>query len=184
MLLIDGDLPLDIPAGIRRDDLPEVIFGPAVRRSSMTFPDRRTYQEFWKQHPACSAGQWSQAVADYLDYDLTGTEPALRAAASLEAVRADSMDQFGGGVVQSALEERGLQVPGQGRTLCLLTAPRGMLNQTPGPYSPSQIEHRKAALPAMRVREVPDVNHYRIVMGAAGASVVASEVTRLLEIAG
>jgi hypothetical protein len=142
------------------------------------------YQQFWKQHPAFSAGQWSQVVADYVDYDLTGTEPALRASASLEAVTADSMDQLGGAVVASALNERRLQAPGQGRTLSLLTAPRGMLNQSPGLYSPSQIEGWKADLPAMRVREVPDVNHYTIVMGAAGARVVASEVIRLLELAG
>ena len=45
-------------------------------------------------------------MADYVDDDLTGTEPALRPSASLEAVRADSMDQFGGGVAQGALEER------------------------------------------------------------------------------
>jgi pimeloyl-ACP methyl ester carboxylesterase len=182
VLLIDGGLPLAIPAGISEHDLPEVILGPAVRRLSMTFPDRVTYREFWKQHPAFSGDQWSEAVADYVDYDLTGTEPALRPSASLEAVRADSMDQFGGGVVQAALEERGGGVPGQGPTLSLLTAPRGFLNETSGLYSPSEIERWKAQLPTMRVRQVPDVNHYTIVLGPAGAVAVAREVMRLLEL--
>jgi lipase len=36
VLLIDGGLPLAIPAGISEHDLPEVILGPAVRRLSMT----------------------------------------------------------------------------------------------------------------------------------------------------
>jgi hypothetical protein len=120
-------------------------------------------------------------VADYVDYDLTGTEPALRPSTSLEAVRQDSLDQFGGGVVQSALEDRRLGAPGQGRSLSLLTAPRGLLNEAPGLYSPSEIERWRAELPAMRVREVPDVNHYTIVMGDVGASAVAHEVARLLE---
>lgn len=181
VLLVDGGLPLAIPDGISGQDLPELILGPAVRRLSMTFPDRGTYREFWKQHPAFGADQWSQAVADYVDYDLTGTEPALRPSTSLEAVRQDSMDQFGGGAVQSALEDRRLGAPGQGRSLSLLTAPRGLLNEAPGLYSPSEIERWRAELPAMRVREVPDVNHYTIVMGDVGASAVAHEVMRLLE---
>jgi lipase len=181
VLLVDGGLPLAIPAGISRKDLPEVILGPAFRRLSMTFPDRGAYREFWKQHPAFSADQWSQPVADYADYDLAGTEPALRPSTSLEAVRQDSMEQFGGGVVQAALEDRRLGVAPQGGTLSLLTAPRGMLNEAPGLYSASEVQRWKAELPAIRVQEVPDVNHYTIVMGEVGARAVAREVMRPLE---
>jgi hypothetical protein len=119
-------------------------------------------------------------VADYADYDLVGAEPALRPSTCVEAVRADSMDQFGGGVVQAALAERSQGAPEEGRSLTLLTAPRGLLNQTPGLYSPQQIERWRAELPALRVRQVPDVNHYTIVMGQAGAGAVANEVMRLL----
>ena len=90
------------------------------------------------------------------------------------------MDQFGGGVVQAALAERSQGAPEEGRSLTLLTAPRGLLNQTPGLYSPQQIERWRAELPALRVRQVPDVNHYTIVMGQAGAGAVANEVMRLL----
>jgi lipase len=173
VLLIDGGLPLATPAEMSQEDLLDAL-GPAVQRLSMTFPDRATYLEFWKQHPAFAAGQWSQAVADYVDYDLTGTEPHLRPSASLEAVRQDSLDQYDGGVVQAALTE--LRQP-----VSLLTAPRGFLNQPPGLYSEGEIERWRAELPAMTVREVPDVNHYTIVMGASGASAVAGEILRLLE---
>ena len=177
---MDGGLPLEVPAGVSGQDVLEAILGPAVRRLAMTFPDRQTYREFWKQHPAFGANQWNQAVADYVDYDLVGTEPALRASASVEAVRADSMDQFGGGIVQAALAERSQSPAEEGRSLTLLTAPRGMLNQTPGLYGPEQIERWRAELPAMRVRQVPDVNHYTIVLGEAGAGALANEVGRLL----
>ena len=180
VLLVDGGLPLEVPAGVSGQDVLEAILGPAVRRLAMTFPDRQTYREFWKQHPAFGANQWNQAVADYVDYDLVGTEPALRASASVEAVRADSMDQFGGGIVQAALAERSQSPAEEGRSLTLLTAPRGMLNQTPGLYGPEQIERWRAELPAMRVRQVPDVNHYTIVLGEAGAGALANEVGRLL----
>src|ERR1019366_9054575 len=165
VILIDGGLPLAIPAGISRQDLLEAALGPALRRLSMTFPDRATYLEFWKRHPAF-ADEWSQAVVDYANYDLTGTEPELRASASLEAVRQDSMDLYDGESVLATLAE--LRQP-----VSLMTAPRGLLNETPGLYSPNEIERWKAKLPAVAIREVPDVNHYTIVMGAAGASAVA-----------
>jgi lipase len=183
VLLIDGGLPLSVPAGIGKEDLIETILGPAARRLSMTFPDRATYLEFWKQHPAFAdhSGVSIDDLADYASYDLTGTEPSLRPSASLEAVRQDSMDQYGGGVVQAALDElRGPRAQNS-RTVSLLTAPRGLLNQTPGLYSPAEIERWRAELPALKIREVPDVNHYTIVMGAAGASAVAREVLRLQE---
>jgi lipase len=168
VFLVDGGLPLAIPAGISQEDLLEATLGPAARRLSMTFPDRATYLEFWKGHPAF-ADDWSQAVVDYASYDLTGTEPELRPSASLEAVKQDSIDLYDRESVLATLA--GLRQP-----VSLMTAPRGLLNQTPGLYSPSEIERWKVQLPAMTFREVPDVNHYTIVMGAAGAAVVAREV--------
>jgi lipase len=170
VLLIDGGLPLAIPAGISKEDLLEATLGPAARRLSMTFPDRATYLQFWKSHPAF-ADDWSQAVVDYANYDLTGTEPMLRASASLEAVRQDSADLYDGESVLATLA--GLRQP-----VLLLTAPRGLLNETPGLYSPSEIERWKGELPAVTIREVPDVNHYTIVLGFAGAGAVAREVLR------
>jgi lipase len=170
VLLIDGGLPLAVPAGISTDDLLKATLGPAIARLSMTFPDRAAYLEFWKGHPAFASG-WSQAVADFADYDLTGTAPRLRSSCSLEAVTQDSADLYGGGPVLAALA--GLTDLRQPVTL--MTAPRGLLNQTPGLYSPSEIERWRAELPAVKIMEVPDVNHYTIVMGAAGASAVARQ---------
>lgn len=200
LLLVDGGLPLAIPAGISREDLLAATLGPAMSRLSMTFPDRAAYLDFWKAHPAFAAEQWSQAVADYASYDLTGAEPHLRPSTSLEAVRQDSMDLYGGGVVQAALvaladsavAPADLAEPAdlppdpleQGRTVSLMTAPRGMLNQAPGLYSPDAVEGWKARLPSVTVQEVPDVNHYTIVMGATGASAVARELLRVIAGAG
>jgi hypothetical protein len=62
----------------------------------------------------------------------------------------------------------------------LTAAPRGLLNEAPGLYSPSEIERWSEELPAMTIREVPDVNHYTIVFGAAGAKAVARELRLLL----
>lgn len=176
VLLIDGGLPLAVPAGIGKEDLLQAVLGPAAARLSMTFPDRATYLEFWAKHPAFAADQWSQAVVDYANYDLTGTEPELRPSASLEAVTQDSMDLFDAEAVLAAIA--GLATIG--KPLSLLTAPRGLLNETPGLYSPSAVQRWKGELPALTIREVPDVNHYTIVLGAAGASAISRELVSTL----
>jgi len=177
VLLVDGGLPLAIPAGISKEELLAATLGPAAARLSMTFPDVASYLDFWKRHPAFTGAQWNQDVADYAAYDLTGTEPLMRPSASLEAVRQDSMDLYGGGVLLAALAE--LAAPeGLGKPVTLLTAPRGLMNEMPGLYSPREIRRWKTELPAVSIREVPDVNHYTIVLGQAGASAVAREMRR------
>ena len=94
----------------------------------------------------------------------------LRPSASLEAVTAAWMDHYGGEVVQAQLD--GLRRPGPepDQAISLLSAPRGLHNQTRGLYSPAEIERWRADLPALKIREVPDINRYTIVMSAAGAS--------------
>jgi hypothetical protein len=80
------------------------------------------------------------------------------------------MDHYGGEVVQAQLD--GLRRPGPepDQAISLLSAPRGLHNQTRGLYSPAEIERWRADLPALKIREVPDINRYTIVMSAAGAS--------------
>ena len=171
VLLIDGGLPLAVPSGVSQEDLLEATLGPALQRLSMTFPDRTAYLEFWKRHPAFASG-WSQAVADFADYDLTGTEPQLRSSCSLDAVTQDSIDLFSGKFVPALHAREGEMRP----PVTLMTAPRGLLDQTPGLYSPSEVERWRAELPTVTIREVPDVNHYTIIMSAAGAGAIAREV--------
>jgi hypothetical protein len=43
----------------------------------------------------------------------------------------------------------------------------------------SEIARWKTELPFLTIREVPDVNHYTIVLGAAGAGAVAGEGRQL-----
>jgi lipase len=185
IVLIDGGLPLSVPVGITRENLLEATLGPAARRLSMTFPDHATYLEFWRQHPAFAvdpSGELrsdvqedaEESLAEYARYDLTGTAPELRPSTSLQAVKQDLLDLYGGEAVRAALSN--LSSP-----VSLITAPRGLLNETPGIYPPSEIERWRAELPAMAIREVPDVNHYTIVLGAAGAADVAREVLRMID---
>ncbi|MDJ0335295.1 alpha/beta hydrolase [Salinibacterium sp. G-O1] len=169
LVLIDGGLPIPAPEGTSREELPQVILGPAAERLSMTFPDRETYQQFWAKHPAF-AGHVTQAIRDYVDYDLVGTEPVLRPSSNIAAVSFDALQLSGDTRYRAALGE--LRMP-----VHFIRAPRGLLNQIPALYSPEQCEEWRSELPHVTFHEAPDVNHYTITLAERGADFVASVIT-------
>ncbi|MGV8859427.1 alpha/beta fold hydrolase [Rhodoglobus sp.] len=172
LVLIDGGLPIPAPKGTTMEELPQVILGPAAERLSMTFPDRASYQDFWAQHPAFE-GNFTQAVRDYVDYDLVGTEPALHPASNIEAVTYDALQLSGDAEYLGAL--RAIRVP-----VHFIRAPRGLLNQVPALYSPEQCEQWHRELPQVIFHEAHDVNHYTITLTQRGADCVADVMGELL----
>ncbi len=168
LVLVDGGLPLKIPAGLSDEQVIAAVLGPAAERLNATFPDRDLYRAFWREHPAFRA-DWSRAVEDYVDYDLTGEAPGFRPATQYRAMADDTADLHRGTALPTALAA--LAVP----TL-VLRAPRGLLNEAAGLYPEGYLEAWAADLPQLTVREIPGVNHYTIIMGAAGAAAVADSV--------
>lgn len=166
LLLVDGGLPLDLPDGVTIDDTMKATLGPAAARLSMTFESPEVYLEFWKQHPALS--DWTDDFEQYARYDLQGDTPAT----AFEAMAGDAADLYGSDEITTALSSV--------REFTLLTAPRGLLNETPGLYPPAVVERWRRELPLARVVEIPDVNHYTIVMGERGAAVVAARIRALI----
>jgi lipase len=164
-VLVDGGLPLRLPPGVSVEDT----LGPAAARLTMTFATRDDYVQLWKEHPAL-AGEWTDDVAAYVDYDLVGTPPTLHSSATVESMSRDSADLFATTEIEPALA---LLAPGTQ----LLTAPRGLLNTEPL-YSAATLSEWEAKLPGLSVSEVPDVNHYTIVMAERGAAAVAAAVRR------
>jgi lipase len=64
MVLVDGGLPLPPgPPGLSEDERTSALLGPVKARLSMTFPDRQSYQDFFRRHPAF-AGAWNDAIAE------------------------------------------------------------------------------------------------------------------------
>ena len=167
LLLVDGGLPLELPEGMVVDEVMTATLGPAAARLSMTFDSPEVYLEFWRQHPALSA-EWNDDVEQYVLYDLQGDRPAT----SFEAMAADSKDLYGSEEIATALSEL--------REFTLLTAPRGLQNEKPGLYPPAIAERWRRELPLATITEIPDVNHYTIVMGERGAQVIASRVRPLI----
>ncbi|WP_205616843.1 alpha/beta hydrolase [Streptomyces sp. OM5714] len=172
LLLVDGGVGFPVPAGLGPDELISAVIGPAMRRLSMTFPDRAAYREFWRRHPAF-AGAWSPWVDAYIQRDLVGEEPALRSSCRLDAVRVDGTDQLGGAVADAVH-----QLP---RPAELLWAERGLMDEAQGLYDERRLAAAGVDRAPLRPTRVPGTNHYTIVVGDEGARLVAG---RLLTAAG
>lgn len=165
LLLVDGGLPLAVPEGLSADEVISLVLGPVADRLAMRFASVGDYHDFWRRHPAF-ARDWTPALEDYLAYDLVGTEPELRPATSYDAMAADTVDMNTGTALRHALGR--MQHPA-----LLLTAPRGLFDETPGLYESARLAGMLESLPMVTAREVADVNHYTITMAEAGAKVVA-----------
>lgn len=169
LVLVDGGLPLDVPAGADPDALMQAVLGPASARLAMTFPDHEAYRDFWRAHPAFT-GRVDERLGAYFDYDLEPVDGAWRPSSRIEAVTGDQRELVTGESLLPALEA--LDAPA-----VFLRAPRGLLDGEPL-YA---AEHVAAWTERLRLAttDVPDVNHYTIVMGPEGAGAVAEQVRAL-----
>jgi len=169
LLLVDGGLPLDVPAGLSTDELVAGILGPTAARLSMRFASTGEYLEFWRRHPAF-AGAWTPELERYLAYDLVDDGAgALRPATSYATTADDTVDMNTGTALPGALA--GLRHP-----VRLITVPRGLQDEPPGLYAPEHLERLLAAYPEVHHERVEGFNHYTIVMSPSGADVVAAAV--------
>lgn len=164
LVLVDGGMPLDPPPGVSAEQMSHLVLGPAAERLRMTFPDRAAYRRFWRDHPAFAA-VWDRGVEAYVDYDLCGHEPGLRPATTVAALEEDIRELVDGDSLLTAL--RRLR-----HDTTWLVAPRGLLDEVPPLYPSAAREKWTAEHPGVRLAEVPDVNHYTIVMSDAGARAV------------
>ncbi len=166
LVLVDGGLALDVPEG-DVDEVMEAVIGPAIQRLSMTFPSADAYRDFWRQHPAF-ATDWSDVIASAVDYDLTGSPPELRSRVSIDAVRADSVDNLDGERVRRVAEQSTCAIE-------LLWAERGMLDQVPGLYTEELVAPFRSWLgDRFADRRVDGVNHYTIGLSERGAKEIAT----------
>ena len=171
LVLVDGGIPLELPPGWTLAEAARVGLGPAAARLSMTFADRDDYRDFWRAHPAFAT--WTPEIEDYVDYDLRPGGPPWRASCVAEAVLADHAEQFTGGPVDRAW-------PAVTAPATFLRAPRGLLDEPGGLYPESRVDGWLTAHPRVSRVDIPDVNHYTVTLGRAGASRTAAAVTSAL----
>jgi pimeloyl-ACP methyl ester carboxylesterase len=176
--LIDGGLPLPRPPDVDPDVLLALVLGPSLARLEMTFPSIEVYRDYWRAHPAFSSKAWTDDVTDFIDYDLGPPETTpegdnvYRSRVSLDAVREDGRDLLDGDRVGKALHS--LPDPS-----VLVWAPRGIQNEERPLLPPEAIADAQSLLPHLVVTEVPDTNHYFLLLGDREAAAVAEELRRL-----
>lgn len=162
LLLVDGGLPLELPDGVSI----EQALGVTAERLTMSFESPEAYRDFWARHPSL-VDDWSPDVAAFADYDLVERDGVLRSRTSVEAMRTDAVELYGTDLLAAALDRL--------RPTTLLTAPRGLLNDAPL-YPASTLATWAGRIPLLEVMEVPDVNHFTIIMGSRGAATVAAAI--------
>ena len=174
LLLVDGGLTIgagESDSQIDPEPFLRAFLGPTLQRLEMTFEDPDAYVDWWRRHPAIAGSDIDDAVLRaYVGHDLTGESPRLRSSVNPDVLSADGTD-----VLRSDDAQR-LAVPAT-----LLCAPRGMIDDD-NPVQPLELVRSWIAGDPQRRdgRQVPDVNHYTLVLGAAGASVVADELRTAL----
>src|ERR1039458_7785256 len=168
LVLVDGGLKIPGTEGVDPQQFLDAFLGPALARLKLSFATREAYHDWWRGHPALTAGDVAAGDLDaYADHDLVGSEPQLRSGVAEAAVRADAADLF---TTTEAAEQPTIPAT-------LLCAPRGLVDD-PNPMQPVELV---AAWAAGAPRErgmvaVADVNHYTIAMGHRGAGAVAQAV--------
>lgn len=166
VVLVDGGLPFPAPPpGVTPDEVISATIGPAAERLGRTFTSIEDYLDYWRDHPAL-APSWSSTVEDYLAYDLVGDPPECRSSVSLDRVREDSVPLMDGDV--AARRVRALP-PGS----LFLRAPAGLLAEPAGLYPVELVARHHETFPDLAIREIPDVNHYTILLDSPGAQAVA-----------
>lgn len=164
VVLVDGGLPLELPPGLSPREAVRHVLGPTAARLERRFADQGEYRDFWRAHPAF-VDREDPLLDSYFAYDLAGAAPSLRPATSLSTVEEDSIDQNAGDAIGRAIE----RMP---RPTTLLAAERGLRGEVPPLYP--DLDALRATHPRLRdVRRVDGVDHYSIVMSAAGAREVA-----------
>jgi lipase len=170
LVLVDGGLPMPVPAGADPDALLAATLGPALQRLSETYLAPEAYVDFWRGHPALT--DWTSDIEDYVRYDLTGDAGALRSRANPEAVRADGRELLtASDRVSAALRRHRGPVP-------LVRAPAGMFGQPPGLLPDQLVSYWQGEIPRLRVITIPDTNHYSILFAPHAAAEIAGLISQ------
>ena len=169
LVLVDGGLPLDAPAGLTPDELVAAILGPTAARLNLRFDSAADYIDFWRDHPAF-VSDWSSELEHYLAYDLAPAgDGRLRPATSYATTVEDTIDMNTTTTITDSLTA--LSQP-----TVLITVPRGLQNEEPGLYAETYLPGILAAHPAIAHERWPGLNHYTVVLSRAGADRLAQVV--------
>jgi pimeloyl-ACP methyl ester carboxylesterase len=161
VVFADGGLPLPMPPGMTVEQIMPFVLGPAMTRLAMEFENKEAYRNYWKPQAAFAKG-WSSVLDEYVDYDLRGSEPHMKAATNPQAVEDDSRDLFGDDLIVKSLQ-------GLRKQSLFIKAERGLQNEEGGLYPMPVLDAVLPAYPMLTLELLPDCNHYDMFLEASGA---------------
>jgi lipase len=167
VVYVDGGVPLDVPVpeGTPVDVVLDAVIGPAMQRLAMRWDDLDGYLDFFRAHPALT--DWTDLLTAYVAHDAAADgDGRVRSTVVADAIRADMEANLVDDVGEAI---RRTDVPG-----VWLWCDRGIMSDPPGLYGAEKVAREAATLPHLEVRQVPDVNHYTIVLSEPGARAVAA----------
>ncbi len=177
LVLLDGGLPLAVPAGLDAETLVAAILGPTAERLSRRYAEVEDYvEDFWRHHPAFT-GAWSEELDQYIAYDLVPEGELLRPATSYQTTVEDTVDMTTGTALPEALAEIA-------HPTLFVSVPRGLQNEEPGLYPADHLVDLLAALPRVRHVRLDGLNHYTIVLSERGADAAGALVREELGLPG
>lgn len=168
LVLIDGGLPLALPAGMTVQQVLPLVLGPALARLAMKFESTEAYVDYWRAHPAFTDGITPE-MENYIRHDLVGVAPELTPSTNPDCVNEDSVDLWSSDLINNALIELNQDV-------VMLRAVRGLQNEPTGLYPELLLADLAAKYPKVEIITLADTNHYSILMSDAGASAIRAQI--------
>jgi pimeloyl-ACP methyl ester carboxylesterase len=168
LVLVDGGTPLPVQDGADIDELLASTLGPALERLSKIWSDRTSYYAMWANHPAFADGI-SVDLERNLLADLVAVDDGFRTAVHERAVTVDGRELLADAEVRSLLGDHRSAVR-------IIRAPNG-LNGAPPPLISDEMVERFSQHDWI---PVAGSNHYTVLMGADGASIVARSLRAAL----
>jgi pimeloyl-ACP methyl ester carboxylesterase len=165
LILVDGGIPLPLPPGMTVAQVMPYVLGPAMARLAMTFESADAYRDYWKPQAAFAKG-WSSVLDEYVEYDLQGEAPNLKARTNSKAVEEDSEDLFVSKLIEKTLEKLTADV-------LFIRAVRGLQNEEGGLYPEPVLAAVLPKYPKLKLHTIADTNHYDILLDEVGAEAVA-----------
>jgi pimeloyl-ACP methyl ester carboxylesterase len=169
-VLVDGGVPLPLPAGFDLAAKQDALIEPAMRRYRMDFASRAAHRAVWRAHPALrDPALWRPELEAAIDDELEEAGGRLRFRVDLESLRTDVLDT--------------LRPDGREAVTRLATpstfvwAERGLEDEPVG-YYPLEAARSFAKTHRLRLAEGHGLNHYALMLAPRGARLVADEIAR------
>ena len=172
IVLVDGGIGQPLPPGMTREEMLEQFVEPALDQLTATYPSADAYVDWWRAHPAFAApGAFGPAMERHVRYGIVGEPGALRAWTNLAAMRDDVADTL----FDPMTHDAAAHLP---KPAVFVRCERGIQDEPVGYYGWPGFTDLVAGY-GIDLVDVPDLNHWTLMMAEPGASIVAEAIRRV-----